>query len=115
MTVPSAWVTVALALAVYRVVRLWLRDSIAQPLRERVWWLLVEGPSGGSKLRLWLADLLSCHWCLGIHVSLWATVAWCWWTGWPSKPVDVVPFTVTWLAVAALQSLLHALEPDVTE
>lgn len=101
-----------MALAVYRVVRLWLRDTISEPLRLAAWRLLVEGPRGGSKPRLWLADLLSCHWCLGVHVSLAATVGWCWWTGWPEQPSDVVPFVFTWMAVAALQSLVHSLEPD---
>lgn len=95
-----------LTLAVYRAVRLALYDTITEPLRHR-FFLTVAGDTGW---RRFLTDLATCQWCFGVHVALWATVAWSlydgWWTGWSA----VVPFVAMWFALAASQSFLHLVE-----
>ncbi len=96
-------------LATYRIVRLWLYDLIAEPLRERV--LLAVG--GEASWRRWLLDLLSCQWCLGVHVAFWVTVAWFLYSDAFTGFGAVVPFGITWLALSAAQSFVHLLEDRV--
>jgi len=102
-----------LALATYRVVRLWLVDTITLPLRSRV----IGDPAEPTRVpvllgrpnrvNLWLYDLLTCQWCLGIHVAFWGTLA-AQLSGWTD--LTAVSFTVAFLAVAAAQSILHLVE-----
>lgn len=104
-----------LSFAVYRLVRLWLHDTITEPLRSRAiggerrtGWCL----SKPTPFRLWLLTLLTCQWCLGVWVSF-ATVGVLAAVG--MDPYDVTPRGVTLgvataLGLAAAQSLLHVVE-----
>jgi hypothetical protein len=104
-----------LTLAVYRTVRLWLYDTITEPLRARV--IGNEERSGflidhANGFTLWLLELLTCPWCLGVWVSFGAvaalsaagTVDYGW------SPAGVGAATATALAVAAAQSFWHLAE-----
>lgn len=104
-----------LTLFVYRVVRLWMADLILEPVRSRViggpgrtGWLL-RRPNG---FRLWLLDLLTCQWCLGVWVSFAAVVvlAVCGMEPYDWSPLGVALAVVTALAVSAVQSFWHLLE-----
>jgi hypothetical protein len=108
------WFVIA-SLSVYRVVRLWLADTITEPLRSRViggpgrvGWLLRE-PNG---FKLWLLDLLTCQWCLGVWVSAAtvATLAVCGFDPYSATPLGVALGGVTALALAAAQSFWHLIE-----
>jgi hypothetical protein len=107
-----------LSFAVYRVVRLWLADTITEPLRSRViggegraGWLLTNP----GAFKLWLMDLLTCQWCLGIWVSF-AAVAALALSGlepYDWSPLGVTLAVVTALALAAVQSFWHLVEDVV--
>jgi hypothetical protein len=95
-----------LSLAAYRLVRLWLYDTIMDKPRDLAWHVL----SKPGRFRGWLLALLTCQWCLGVHVALWLTFGWVvvvvGWDGWSSFATLIV----TWWAVAALQSWCHFIE-----
>lgn len=111
-----------LSLAVYRVTRLWLHDTITEPLRsriigsepesdgsqERVGWL-IEHPNGFT---LWLYDLLTCQWCLGVWVSFGAVgvLALAGMQPYDASPLGVALAVATALALAAAQSAVHLVE-----
>lgn len=95
-----------LTLAVYRAVRLALYDTLTEPLRERLLFVV----AGTSAWRRQLSYLLTCQWCLGVHVALWATLAWSLYDGWPGA----VPFVVVWFALAGAQSFVHLVEDLIT-
>jgi hypothetical protein len=57
-----------LALAVYRVWRIIAVDQITEPIRARIIFRT-------SRLWDWIADLITCPWCLGFHLSGIAAVA----------------------------------------
>ena len=119
----SALQFLVLSLAVYRVVRLWLEDTITEPVRSRVIGSSVYLPDGTlprqgyllehpNTVNLWLLDLLTCPWCLGVHVSFWAVLAACA-SSWVSLSVSwagAVAFGAVWMAVAAGAALWGALE-----
>lgn len=107
---------VILSFAAYRVVRLYIWDTITKPLRAAINQKLMFGWKGQSpvgtgstygRIRLWATDLLSCQWCLGIWVSFgmtglaWIVTDWSpdWWT-----------YILTSLAVSAVQSWMHGVE-----
>ena len=104
-----------LTLAVYRTVRLWLYDTITGPLRSRVIGdeeragFLIEHANGFT---LWLLDLLTCPWCLGVWVSFGGVVALSavGAVGFDWSPAGVGAATATALAVAAAQSFWHLAE-----
>ena len=116
-------ILVLFALAAYRVVRLWQHDTITKPLREAVYnRLLGLGPgrtpvfSGEGRLgkfRIWLHDLLSCQWCLGVWVSFglvgltWLFVDYFQW-------MNAWTYLVISLSVSAAQSFVAMFE-DVLE
>lgn len=106
---------VILSLSVYRATRLWLHDVITEPVRSRViggegrtGWCLTK-PTG---FRLWLLDLLTCQWCLGVWVSF-AAVGALALGGMPPYDADLlgaVLAVATALALAATQSFWHLVE-----
>ena len=105
------------SLAVYRVVRLWLHDTITDPLRDRVIGFTPDGRSGvlmrhPNRFTMWLVDLLSCQWCLGVWVSALAVAALVAadLADFGSGGSAVVAALVTVLALAAAQSLWHVIE-----
>lgn len=109
MSVPTAWEFVLLALAAYRVYRLIARDTITDPLRDVVSYpdatavtLDRQGvhvemaggppPAEGSPLRVYVATLIRCPWCVGFYVSL---AVWILWECWPHAIiVGSVPFAI---------------------
>lgn len=106
---------VILSLFVYRVVRLWLVDVIAEPVRskvvgndQRVGWLLRRP----NRFKLWLVDLLTCSWCLGVWVGLGAVAVLgaCGMEPYDWSPLGVALGVATGLALAAAQSFLHLAE-----
>lgn len=111
------WFVIA-SLFVYRVVRLWLADVIAEPLRSRiiggsgrVGWLLRRP----NAFKLWLLDLLTCQWCLGVWVSgaTVAVLAVCGLEPYDWSPLGVTLAVATALALAAVQSFWHLTEAVV--
>ena len=105
------------SLAVYRIVRLWRFDTIAEPIRSRVigsddgrtqGWLLGH-PTGVS---LWLLDLLTCPWCLSVHVAFWglrgASAAG--WVGYDWSWAGATGFVVAWMALSAVGSWCFLIE-----
>lgn len=93
----SLTVLVLLALAAYRVTRLIVIDSIIDGLRIKIFnWLSPKGLVGDK-----LAYLISCTWCMGVWVSLF--IYWLY-----AREFDFINVA----AVAGLQGMLHALEPD---
>lgn len=104
-----------LTLAAYRLVRLWMFDVIAEPIRGRViggytrtGWLL-QRP---NRFKLWLYELLTCPWCLGVWVSfaLTITLAVCGMEPYRWTPLGVALLVVTALACSAVQAFWHLLE-----
>lgn len=88
---PGPWEFVLLALAAYRVFRLVAKDSITEPIRAAASYpddeavtlgyddegLVVIGMEEESKpLRVYVATLLRCPWCMGFYVSVAAWGAW---------------------------------------
>lgn len=99
----------------YRLVRLWMFDVIAEPLRARIiggdgrrGWLLKRP----NAFKLWLLDLLTCPWCLGVWVSfaLTITLAACGMEPYAWTPLGVALVVVTALACSAVQAFWHLLE-----
>lgn len=69
------------AFAVLRLTRLLIADSITAPLRER---LLGSRPGtsrdmGGARIQVvkrpWLAEFLSCPWCVSLHLAVLVVLA----------------------------------------
>lgn len=109
-TIQTAIVLLLAAPAVYRVVRLYMFDVIAEPVRNAVALKLTRKP---SRFRLWLYDLQDCPWCLGVWISGFA------WAG--AMLTELAPvggawrtqaawFLMGWFAIAALQSWWHLSE-----
>ena len=105
MTGAQLATVVVLALASYRVTRLLVVDSLLEPGRSKFHSML-ERRNGIIWAKIY--DLVSCTWCVGVYVSFAIYVIYLWdlfvhWT------------RVDWLsaiAVAGLQGMLHAVEPD---
>jgi hypothetical protein len=94
-----------LGLAAYRITRLLVIDELLEPGRSK-FHAMLERRNG----LLWakLYDLVSCTWCVGVYVSLliYAVYLWNLFIDWTR---------VDWLsaiAVAGVQGMLHAIEPD---
>jgi hypothetical protein len=109
----SPFVFVVAVLASYRIIRLWLYDTIAAPLHRWVIARLIVDTS--NKFRWWLAELLNCQWCLGIWVgfavaAIWFTAADNW-----NGAGSAVGWLAVALAIAAGQSFLHLLEDRLSD
>lgn len=82
-------------LAVCRITRLIVEDSITQPLRQHIY-LNANPPPGHAPrgLRLWrlIETLTSCVWCAGFWVSVIATLGYfrCWGGVWPWESLELV-------------------------
>lgn len=123
---PPLAIVVILALATYRLTRLFTADRITQPLRDTLFnwaykpleggadldaWLLLnpdatDVPSHvprGWEFRTWVHDLITCDQCLGVWWGCAVYVAW-----WQAFHVetDVVEALLTIMAVCGVQSLL---------
>lgn len=96
---------VILAAAAYRLTRLVVIDDISAPVRNAWTSFLADHP---TKITGWFLDLFTCTWCAGVWVS---TAVYAVYLG--NSPHT---FTrVEWLtaaAIAGVQGLLHAFEPD---
>jgi hypothetical protein len=83
---------VVLGLAVYRAWRLVGQDEITAPFRDR--------------LHGWAYTLVTCPWCLGLHVSVVVSLAWLLWPGW-------MIYVLYPLAVSTIVgALAHLLDKD---
>lgn len=91
-----------LTLATWRVARLIQLDNIFDTPRDKFFTWLCNNPGW----RTWLADLLSCAFCLTVWVGLGANLWWALliedWPGWPE-------FIVYWWATAGGAMLWWAL------
>lgn len=119
-----------LSLAAFRISRLIIEDTIADPARS---WLLSRFPgkdveydpgdkvTGGTfqlagklyasyptRVGDWLAKLISCYWCAGFWVSLIIALAyWLW-------PTQTVWFALPW-AIAAVAGIIGVLMNEAVE
>lgn len=100
MSVPSAWATLLLALASYRLWRLLAADTILDKPRD---WLTKRAKQHVSRgYRKELDIFLHCPWCLGWWICL---AVWGAWQLWPHATLVVsVP-----LALSALVGAFNAL------
>ena len=79
MKIPSAWETILLAAASYRIWRLLAEDTILNRPRR---WLVrlpktwVEGDPTPENYRWKIAYFMNCPWCFGLWISLAAWIAW---------------------------------------
>ena len=108
MTVAQLATVIILGLASFRVTRFLVVDDLLEPGRSKFHSML-ERRSG----LLWakLYDLVSCTWCVGVYVSfaIYAIYLWNLFTDWTR---------LDWLiaiAVAGVQGMLSAFEPDESE
>lgn len=111
------------SLAVYRITRLWIYDAITEPIRGRIvgsteidsngfpvhnGWLL-DHP---TKLSIWVLDLITCQWCLSVHVAFWGLLGlsaagvtgfgWSWYS--------FAGFVVCWMALSAVAPFWFLIE-----
>lgn len=61
--------------------------------------------------RFWLFTLVTCQWCLGVWIAAAVTAV----TAFVVDGVPVVVWGLVWMAVAAVQSLLHLIEDALSE
>lgn len=94
-------------LAIYRLVRLWLYDQITSSLHNGV---MRRVTARNTPFRRWLADLLTCQFCLGVWIGFAASTAAAAfaYSGFTARLV--AEWFTTGLALAAAQSFLHLLE-----
>jgi hypothetical protein len=105
---------ILVSLAVYRVTRFCLYDSLIAPLRDR----LFEGLSFGREyddgtvelfgrpgLRGWFFSLLSCYWCFGVWVAGLFVLVWVVWGG-----LGCGAGVVVWLALSVVGAWLRMFE-----
>jgi hypothetical protein len=108
----TAFTFVLLALAIYRVIRLWLDDTITMRLHDAVMSRITNNGLAFSGWRWWLSELLSCQWCLGIWAGFATAIAYGLW----ADTLTVPGVLVVGLALAAAQSIIHvvmgAFDPD---
>lgn len=94
--------------AVYRVTRLIVVDAIFDPPRDGlVNWLAHREARWAD----WMMDLLSCEWCVSVHVAFWGllcavllgvTEVGAGWAG-------VLVFVAWWMALAAVAAVMSTL------
>jgi len=85
---------VPLTLATWRLWRIIAVDSITEPIRAR--FLFRDGP-----LWEWVADLVTCPWCLGYWLSGATTGVYVWRSGVFGPEHLIVGWVLAWLAVSA--------------
>lgn len=103
--IPSAWQLVLLALAVYRIWRILGLDDMPGLVAMRNW-LAGASELGGvwTFRRRWVADLISCPWCLGWWLSL--AAAGCWFLDARVTLLAAIPFALAAI-VGALGHFLN--------
>lgn len=100
-----------LGFAAFRLTRLVVIDTLTAGLRNKVHSFLINRAQKQGKLAfIWekLYELSSCTWCAGFWVSLGLYTAYLWNEPWDFTRKDwIIVF-----AIAGIQGLLHAYEPD---
>ena len=80
MAVPDWYETLLLALASCRMWRLLAEDTILD--NPRSWLVGLSGWKAGQptpvSYRAWLAEFVTCPWCLGFHIALLIYLFWLW-------------------------------------
>lgn len=102
---------VILALASYRLTRFLVIDTLVEGLRHKFYGFLSNRALKQGKLHLiWekIYELSSCTWCAGFWVSLGLYTAYVWLAPWDFTRFDLLNI----LAIAGIQGLVHAFEPD---
>jgi hypothetical protein len=99
-----------LALAAYRITRFLVIDTMLEGSRTRFYSFLTNRSDKNGPLHLiWykLFELFSCTWCLGFWVSVILYTIYAW-----NQP-DFTKFDIiNVFAIAGIQGMVHALEPD---
>jgi hypothetical protein len=101
-----------LSLAAFRLTRLIVYDKITgfirAPFLEREENVLADGTVEeivsykGTGLRRWIGELLSCHWCVGVWVSIFLFF------GFTYFPIIFMPLTII-LAIAAFAAIIEVI------
>lgn len=102
---------IILALASYRLTRFLIIDTLIAGIRNKFHSALVNQSQKSGKLhKVWekLYEFTSCTWCFGFWVSL----ALYWAYTWSSPANWNQNFIISVFAIAGIQGMLHALEPD---
>lgn len=100
-----------LAFASYRLTRFLVIDTFVEGLRAKLYTFLTNrAQKNGPLHRLWVKiyELTSCTWCTGFWVSVALYTAYVWTAPWDFSRFDVINI----FAIAGIQGLLHALEPE---
>ena len=105
MTTDVLATVVILAFAAFRITRFLVVDSLLEPGRTKFHNAL-ESHEGALWAKFY--DLVSCTWCVGVYVSMlvYALYVWNLFIDWTRLDV------LSAIAVAGVQGMLHALEPD---
>jgi hypothetical protein len=99
---------VILILAVYRVTRFFLFDTLIESERTKLHEFLTKGERVNSWFFQKLYDFTSCSWCFGVWVALVLTSFYFW-----ECPLDWTrELWIFFAAVAGGAGLLHAFEPN---
>jgi hypothetical protein len=94
-----------LGICSYRLTRFLVIDSLLEPGRTKFHFRL-ESHTGYIWAKIY--DLVSCTWCVGVYVSMlvYATFLWDLFVHWTRFDL------LSAIAVAGVQGMLHAIEPD---
>lgn len=94
-----------LGLCSYRLTRFLVIDSLLEPGRTKFHSML-ESHTGYVWAKIY--DLVSCTWCVGVYVSMlvYATFLWDLFIHWTRLDL------LSAIAVAGVQGMLHAIEPE---
>lgn len=102
---------IILALASYRLTRFLVIDTLIAGTRNKFHSILINrAQKNGILQKIWekFYELTSCTWCLGFWVSL----ALYWAYTWNSPANWNQNSIISILAIAGIQGMIHALEPD---
>lgn len=95
----------------YRLTRFLVIDTLISGIRNKFHSFVVNQAQKNGKLKkVWekLYDLTSCTWCTGFWVSFALYWAWFW-----KSPADWNQYDIIAVfAIAGVQGILHAIEPD---
>jgi hypothetical protein len=108
VTIAQLATVLILGLAAYRTTRFLVIDTLLEPGRSK-FHASLERRSG----LLWakIYDLVSCTWCVGVYVSFAIYAIYLW-----NLFVDWTRFDwLSAIAIAGVQGMLHAIEPDDDE
>jgi hypothetical protein len=105
MTTSQLATVLILGLAAYRVTRFLVIDSLLEPARSN-FHVMLERRNGVFWAKIY--DLVSCTWCVGVYVSFDIYAIYLW-----NLFVDWTRFDwLSAIAVAGVQGMLHAIEPE---